>query len=47
MEKNQQILFTICVKPNSMTDLDYFIWIALIEDNYEVFKKRKRNQIPS
>ena len=25
MEKNQQILFTICVKPNVMIDWDYFI----------------------
>ena len=33
MEKNQQMLFTICVKPNLMTDYyDYFTWIAVIED---------------
>ena len=32
MEKNQQNLFTICVKPNLMIDQDYFIWIAVIED---------------
>ena len=46
MEKNQQILFKIFVKPNLMIVWDYFIWIAVIEDNsYEVLKKRKRNQI--
>ena len=29
MEKNQQILFTICVQPNLMIDWDYFIRIAV------------------
>ena len=32
MEKDQQILFTICVEPNLMIDQDYFIRIAVIED---------------
>ena len=33
---------------NLMIEYEYFLWIAVIEDNsYEVFKKRKRNQIPS
>ena len=32
MEKNQQILFAICVKPNLIIDWDYFIWKAVIED---------------
>ena len=48
MEKNQQILLTICVKPNLMIDKEYFIGIAGVDTNsYEVFKKRKRNKIPS
>ena len=34
MEKNQQILFTICVKPNLMIDEDYFTRIAVIEDKF-------------
>ena len=42
MEKNHQILFIICVKPNLIIDEAYFIWIAVTEDNaYKVFKKKK------
>ena len=47
MVKNQQIFFAICVKPNFMIDKDYFIWIAVIEDSYEIFKEWKINQIDS
>ena len=46
MEKNQQILFTICVQPNLMIDWDYFIWIAVIEDQSVWSFQEKKRGVP-
>ena len=44
VENNQQILFTICIKPNLIIDQNYLIWTAVIEENpYKVFKKKNKS----